>query len=364
MARIEQDLLRALFAPLFDARGPLDLPSGVTDDLVLAVARHHRLSPALSMVPAVATAVSAALLETLRRDRLVTLGRGTLLRQALVEGSNALAAAGVKTVVLKGMAYEALVYPIPGTRPATDIDLLVPRSARPTAFQVFASLGFQPAAGGPGFDEPDYHEVSLRRGDVNVDLHFGLAPFVRGAIDYDELWAATVPLPIDGASVHALSRPHAALHQALHMAIHHFDVPGIYLLDLARLCAEEGVTEQAARAAHRWRCLRAWQTATALAASFIPGARPGLQPPGFAPGSRIDRVVQSFGGLTALPRPEQLRRKVEHFDTLADAARYLAVQGRRVLRERFIGLRGAQTPSERLGWGIAAKAEAPPRAQA
>ncbi len=327
----------------------MGLPSGANDELVLAVARHHRLSPALSTVSD--TAISPTLLDVFRRDRLVTLGRGTLLRRALVESVNALAAADVKTVVLKGMAYEALVYPVPGTRPATDIDLLVRRDMRRAAFRVFRSLGFQPAGGAPGFDEPDYHEVSLRKDDVNIDLHFGLAPFVRGAIDYDALWAAIVPLPIDGAPAHALSPPHAALHQALHMAIHHFDVPGLYLLDLARLCAEPQVARQAIWDAQRWRCLRAWETATALAASFVRGSRAWLVPEGFAAHPRGERVVQSFGGLAALPRPEQLRRKVEHFDTPGDAVRYLAVQGRRVLRERLIGLRGGPpSASERLRW--------------
>ncbi len=348
MRRTEPDILRALLITLYQSDQPLVLPSEATDDQVLAVARHHRLSPALSMLAENPT--SQALLETFRRDRLVTLGRGTLLRHALVEVVNALCAAGVQTIVLKGMAYEALVYPIPGTRPATDVDLLVRRGTRNVTFQTFRSLGFHPVAAAPGFDERDYHEVSLRRGDVNIDLHFGLAPFVRGAIDYDALWAAATPFPMDGAPAYGLSRPYAALHQALHMAIHHFDVPGIYLLDLARLVAAPGVGAQAAQAAKQWRCLRAWETGTNLAAAFVPGAISWLLPNGAASSPRIDRVIRSYGHLAALARPEQLRRKVEHFDSPLDAARYLLVQGRRVLREKFIRLTGEPSASERMGW--------------
>jgi hypothetical protein len=349
VSRIEQEVLRALLAPLFDSGDQVALPREASDELLLAVARHHRLSPALSTLER--CPASPAVAEVFRRDRLVTLGRGALLRRALVESVNALGAAGVKSVVLKGMAYEALVYPVPGTRPATDIDLLVRREMRPTAFRVFRSLGFGPATGAPGFDEPDYHEVSLRKDDINIDLHFGLAPFVRGAIDYEALWAATIPLPIDGASAHMLCRPHAALHQALHMAIHHFDVPGLYLLDLARLCAAPQVAQQAARDAQQWRCFRAWETATALTASFVRGSPAWLIRDGSPPHPRIVRVIGSYGGLAPLPRPEQLRRKVEHFDTPTDAARYLGVQARRVMRERLMALRRVPpSASERLRW--------------
>ena len=348
MGRTERNILRTLLVPLYEVDQPLVLPDDVTDNQVLAVARHHRLSPALSVLAE--GSVSPDLLERFCRDRLVTLGRGTLLRHALVEVVNALHASGVKTIVLKGMAYEDLVYPIPGTRPATDVDILVRRDCRDATFQTFRSLGFQPVAAAPGFDERDYHEISLRRGDVNLDLHFGLAPFVRGAVDYDALWADAVPLPMGGAPAFGLSRPHAALHQALHMAIHHFDVPGIYLLDLARLTTAPEIAGQATQAARQWRCLRAWETGARLAAAFIPAAASWLLPAGPASSPRIDRVIQSYGRLAALPRAEQLRRKLEHFDSAADAARYLAVQGRRILREKLIQLTGEPSAAERLGW--------------
>jgi Uncharacterised nucleotidyltransferase len=348
MLEIEQAVLRALFVPLDDAEKSLTLPPGVADDLVLALARHHRLSPALSTLEA--PEISPALLDAFHRDRLVTLGRATLHRRALIEVLRALDAARLKTVVLKGIAYEELVYPTPGTRPATDIDLLVHRDARPAAFDAFQTLGFEPTSGGPGFDEPDYHEVSLRRGDINVDLHFGLVPFVRCPIDYNALWAATAPLPIEGATAYTLSRAHAALHQALHMAVHHFDVPAIYLLDLARLTSEPDVAAEAAETARIWRCLRPWETSVSLTAAFIPQARVRFPRTRSMSAPRIERVVGSFGGLAALPRFEQLRRKLDHFDSHADAVRYLISQGRRVLREKFLTLNGAPSPVTRLGW--------------
>lgn len=348
--RVEQEVLKALFACLSDDGHSLILPAGTDERLVVALARHHRLSPALSMTDE--AAISPGLLETFRRDRLVTLGRGTLLRAALVECAHALAAVGVTTVVLKGMAHEAMAYPVAGTRPASDIDILVRREARSSAFAVFRALGFHPTAGAPGFDEVNYHEVSLRRGDTNIDLHFGLAPFVRGAIDYEALWAETVALPIDGAPTYSLSRPHAALNQALHMAIHHFDVPGLYLWDLARLVTEPRMAEQVSETARAWRCLRPWQTATALTSAFIPAATPNLLSRRSTWPARTRRVVEGFGGVAPLPRAQQLQRKIEHLDTSVDVLKYLAIQGQRVLRERLRSLPGRhqESAAERLGW--------------
>ncbi|MEO5769870.1 MAG: nucleotidyltransferase family protein [Polyangia bacterium] len=346
MAGLEAEILRALLPPLFDSRMPF-IPPRAPDALVLSVARRHRLSPALAVSTDTAR-LSPALVDIFQQDRLVTLGRTTMLRRALVETLYALDAAGVRTVVLKGLAYEQQFYPVVGTRPATDVDLLVEPPSRPAAFAVFRALGFVPAAGGPGFDEPDYHEVTFRRGDVFVDLHQGLAPFVRGAVDYMALWRDIIPLPIDGAPGYSLSRAHATVNQTLHMALHHFDVPALYLLDLARMLADPLVGPHAAEAARRWRCLRPWQTSIALMTAFIPGSGPGLTEGAVAPWTR--RVISDFGLATALPRAEQLRRKVEHFDTVTDAVRYLMVQGRRVLRERWLAAGGAPTAAQRLGW--------------
>jgi hypothetical protein len=44
-------------------------------------------------------------------------------------------------------------------------------------------------------------------------------------------------------------------------------------------------------------------------------------------------VIGRFGGLEPLPRRNQLRRKVSHFDARSDLVRYTLVQGRRKLRE-------------------------------
>lgn len=346
MAAVEQQVLRALLACL-DTGAPLVVPPGASDDLVLRVARHHRISPVIAA--RVPEAASAALVEELRKDRIATLGRTTLLRHALREALHALTECAVDVVILKGIAYEELAYPAPGTRPATDIDILVLPEAKTRAFDALRGLGYVPVAGAPGYDEPIYHEVTLRRGDVNIDLHIALAPFVRCGIDYRELWEATRPITVEGVKARTLGRAHLLVNHALHMAIHHFDVPALYLVDLARLTLDRPMADAAASVARDWRCHRPWETAAALTADLIPSSRDKLSLSQPAT-SRIERVIARYGGVEPLPRHEQLIRKVWHFDQLPDLFRYTAVQARRKGRERLLRLFSRRTPEDRLGW--------------
>ena len=120
--------------------------------------------------------------------------RATWRSRAVAEECvGALAAAGVEAALLKGLAYERTLYPQPGARPTSDVDLLVRARDRRAAFDVLDRLGFEPRAAAPGFDEPDYHEVAWNRGGVEVDLHLALAPYARCAIDYEDVWRAGAP---------------------------------------------------------------------------------------------------------------------------------------------------------------------------
>ena len=204
-------------------------------------------------------------------------------------------------------------------------------------------------AAAPGFDEADYHEVAWNRGGVEIDLHLALAPAARCAFDYDAVWHDMHPLALGAARALVLAPLHAAVFHALHMAIDHFDVPALYLADLARLLPSDEAVGAARAAASAWRCARPLATSLALASSVQPAWAASLAlaaPPGYA-----SRVAESFGGVEALPRPRQLWRKYEHFDTPWDALRYTTVQGRRNLRELIERRLRARSARERLGLG-------------
>jgi Uncharacterised nucleotidyltransferase len=345
-ARADRDILAALFAALEDpARAPVLADFDAAR--VLAVARRHRLTPLLSIT--CRAKLPAALAETCRRDHVMTAARNLALAAVAEEAVVGLAAAGVDAALLKGVAYERTLYPGAGARPASDVDLLVRDRDRRAAFDALDRLGFEPRAAAPGFDEPDYHEVAWRRGGVEIDLHLALAPYARCAIDYDAVWRDTHPLALGAATARVLAPAHAAVFHALHMAIDHFDVPALYLVDLARLLPTADDVTRARELAHAWRCARPLATAAAIAAALQPAwaavASAALGPPP----PHAARIAAVFGGVDPLPRPRQLWRKYEHFDTPWDALRYTHAQGRRhawELIERRLRHRSAR---DRLG---------------
>jgi hypothetical protein len=315
-------LLSALEDP---ARAALLPPA---EPLLAAVARHHRLSPLLSIT--CGGTLPARLAEAFRRDRIVTAARNMMLGQAAEECLGALAAAGIPTIVLKGLDYETRLYGTPGARPTSDVDLLVPGEKRRAAFGVLDRLGFEPRAAAPGFDDPDYHEVAWTRAGVEVDLHMALAPLARCRIDYAAIWREAEPFRLGATDTLVLARPHAAVFHALHMAIDHFDLPAIYLLDLDRLLPTIEAVNMAERVARAWRCWRPLATSRSLVASFLEN-RPQVAVA--APFSR--RVIRTYGTTKPLPRREQLVRKLLHFDAVSDALRYTVIQSRRKAREYF-----------------------------
>ncbi len=315
--------------------------------VVTDLAAHHRLSPLLGSVGGGGGGGVSPwppdLAEIFRRHHRVTLARNIQLGHALGEVLAAFEAAGIDALVLKGLAYDAILYTRPGSRATSDIDVLAPRQHRRGALETLARLGFAPVATSPGFDEADYHEVELRRGPTFVDLHFRFVPRERCAVDYESVWRRAQPLAVEGqAAARQLAPEHAAAYHALHMAVHHFQVPAIYLVDLRRMLAAGGIAAEAEETARRWRCLRPWRTAMAVTASAHGEAA------GAPACSRADEIAARLAHVAPLSRPEQIRRKLTHFDTAGDAARYAFTQGRRRVRELAERLRG-RSPEERLG---------------
>jgi hypothetical protein len=343
--RADRDTLAALFAAIEEPARAAELGD---DPRVLVVARRHRMTPLLSL--ACRGSLPPVLADACRRDHVGTAARNLALAAVAEECVGGLAASGVEAALLKGLAYERTLYPQGGARPTSDVDLLVRHADRRAAFGVLDRLGFEPRAAAPGFDEPDYHEVAWTRGGVEVDLHLALAPYARCAIDYVAVWSEMRVLELGAVRARVLGPTHAAVFHALHMAIDHFDVPGLYLADLARMIvapADLAATREMARA---WRCARPLATSLAIAAAFQPrwaAAALGQE----ATPARAARVAGSFGDVARLPRSRQLWRKYEHFDTAWDALRYTGVQGRRHARELVERRLRRRSPRDRLELG-------------
>ncbi len=325
----DRDRLRLLLGVVVEPARAAALPTD--DPALLAVARRHRLTPLLSKVCGQGLPIPLAV--EFRGDRVVTTARNMALGQVAEECIRAFDAVGIRSIVLKGLAYEAGLYAAPGVRPTADVDLLVPNEMRRPAFATLDRLGFQPRAAAPGFDEPDYHEVAWTRNGVEVDLHMALAPLVRCGIDYAAIWSSAEPVRIGQTDTLALSRPHAAVFQALHMAIDHFAVPAIYLVDFARLIGNPRDAERAEQTARAWRCGKPFSTSAALVRAFLGVPTTSAADLSLPVAWFARSVVTRYGLDDHLPRRTQLVRKVVHFDAGTDLFRYVVTQGRRNLRE-------------------------------
>jgi hypothetical protein len=138
--------------------------------------QRHLLGPltALAGVPA------------LKDDLAVSTLRWITLSRTLPPLIAQLCDAGVGCAPIKGVAYAAGLYEVPGARPMTDVDLLVEPGRDSAAKAVFVRAGFACSS-----DVPMHHASTWVRGDLIVDLHRGILAPGRSRIALDEVWART-----------------------------------------------------------------------------------------------------------------------------------------------------------------------------
>jgi hypothetical protein len=294
---------------------------------VVSVARGHRLAPLLGA--SLTGSLSPALGKAFAKEHMLTVARSMMLERYLSEVLDRFGEAGIRAIVLKGLAYDRTLYGAIGSRQTLDIDLLVAPSDRRAALHSLYRLGYRAKNSAPGFDSSDYHEITLVR-DVEVDLHTAFAPRSRGSIDYQSVWRRVLPLEIAGRQALQLSAVDACLFHCLNMTMHHFEVPAVYLVDLRALVKSQRDLAALEEEARRFRCLRALTTSLSLCGRWFPDVGSALA--GAIHHPRARRVLGRFAA-PANPRWVQLRTKYEHFDSFADALRYTAGYVGRLLRE-------------------------------
>ncbi|HEX5375561.1 MAG TPA: nucleotidyltransferase family protein, partial [Solirubrobacterales bacterium] len=124
-----------------------------------------------------------------------------LLFRRAAAAIGALEAAGIETLVTKGVSLALLSYGDAGARPMDDADVLVPLARTREAIEVLAAAGWR-----AGHDDPQawtqvHHSLGFAGpGGGNVDLHwFALWQPARD----DELWRAAVPMDLAGVATRA-----------------------------------------------------------------------------------------------------------------------------------------------------------------
>jgi hypothetical protein len=129
-------------------------------------------------------------------------------------------------LLIKGAQIAYAHYPRPWLRPRLDTDLLIRPSDRCGADDVLRALGYRPGTDFSGdlvthqfqYERPDQYGLTHI-----IDLHWKVAnPYVfADVLQFDELEADGVPMPILGRGARGLSDRHALLVACIHRVAHH-----------------------------------------------------------------------------------------------------------------------------------------------
>lgn len=245
----------------------------------------------------------------------------------------ALAGAGLAPIPLKGSVVGPWLYAAAYTRPAHDLDVLVPgAAARAAAAEVLAGLGFAPASDRLS---PASHETAYVRGDdLPVELHAHITQAGRYATPLAELLERTVPWAWRGLRLRRLGDEDLLAHWIVHAAHHKFRLPLIQWLDVV-LLLRRGLDVAAARArCADWGAAGAWYAAGATLDDWF--GMPDLREAGRPALARwraayLRRLPLSEGAAYG-PRPLAAWSLAERM-TWRFAARYLALSVVQKLRQ-------------------------------
>lgn len=266
-------------------------------DLPLERVRHHLLAPL-----AYRAGVAA-----LRKDYVTAALQAERREALLIEALGALG--GIPVALVKGIAYAGTIYPDPGERPMTDIDLLVPAARFDDAAAALRRAGYW-HDGKRNQRSAANHAVTFRRRESAIDLHRDMVQRGRMGVDLAAIWREAVP------GRHGAVRPappHEYLLHVAHMARHELTVPLIAFVDAVRLRAAAG---DVAALARRWRLARAVALVEARVAALRDPA--AAEPRSLYPG----RAELYDGALPA--RWLQVARKLAIHDGPRDLAAFAA----------------------------------------
>jgi len=193
------------------------------------------------------TPAVAALLQKIDR-RSLPLGNAPAADRAVLE---ALAANGVRCLLLKGTLLAHAVYEAPSQRARGDTDLLVAPADRQAAESVLAALGLLRSweVTAKTSNTQDQWQGVIDGNKAIIDLHWALLnhPAFTDLFAFDALWQARQPVQVAGFQTFGLGRIDALIHAALHYFVHHGDEfrPAQWLLDGDLLWRAMGDDERA-----------------------------------------------------------------------------------------------------------------------
>lgn len=176
----------------------------------------------------------------------------------------ALAEAGIRCVLLKGMAFCLTIYPDAAVRPMSDLDLWIQRSDWTRTWQVMKELGYEtdklwhnPRSIPEHVTTLEFYPRQLMKEDfLSVEIHSDLVAHpthLIGRLPLHAWWDRAYPLVWQGRTVYLLDPAAALLHTAVHqMFQHHGQLRLRWLLDVDQLV--RGRTDYYLTEAD-WQCL-------------------------------------------------------------------------------------------------------------
>lgn len=200
-----------------------------------------------SLIERLPIETGAELAAARRMSTLVHLQR----RAAFKRISAALEQRGVLVIVLKGMALAHLVYPEPGLRPMSDIDLWVKPADLPAADTALLEAGLRyPERTHGGLQLPTAEEALTERSyelpgtPVLVELHGALKSYAALSRERQDLvWQRSLVTELGGIPARVQHPEDLLLHLCLHTADQHRFSLGLGpLLDIQRVVASWGET--------------------------------------------------------------------------------------------------------------------------
>jgi len=172
------------------------------------------------------------------------MGRFMLLAQATEEVVGALHARDVPAVCLKGIALAPAMYPSPGVRPMSDVDLLVPEDAGSVASDTLLQSGYRlaPEVMPDDWEEEIHHHTTpFLRGQIEFEIHRNIAILSHPvASRIDVFWQRVQPLPAMGRHALRLCPSDMLVHLCLHCGFRWTGAQLLNLVDLQVMLRAEG----------------------------------------------------------------------------------------------------------------------------
>lgn len=268
------------------------------------------------------------------RDALAGLARAETAREmvrcaAITAAVDALATAGVRSIVFKGTALAYTVYETPTERPRLDTDILIDVADRQVTRSVLEALGYT----APPCCDDVFSQFQMERTDEFglrhvIDVHWRISTqqLFADVLSYSEMRHCAVPAPALGRTALAPSCVDALLLSCVHPAMHHQNVERLLWIYDTHLLAARLTPADFVDFARRAREKRV----AAVCAHHLRRARAAL-------GTRVpDAVLTELAAATHEPSAEYLASQRRWHHELASSLRALPRVGDRVTLMRRV----------------------------